>query len=373
MLVRGEGRYTDDLNLPGQAYAAIVRSRAMPMACIKGIDTAAARRRCRACSRSTPAPTCRRRLRHAQMRAAVQEPRRHADEEAAAPGARDRQGALRRRSGRLRDRRDARSQAKDAAEAVVARHRAAARGHAGERGGQARRAAALRRRARTTSRSTIITATPRRSKAAFAKAAHVTRLELRQQPRRRQRDGAARGDRRLRRGERALHLPRRLPGRVRAARPARRHPRRPAGQGARAHRQCRRLVRHEGAGLSRIRLPMLHAARLLGRPVKWTDERSTSFLSDSHGRDHEKVGRARARRRRPLPRGARSPATATWAPISARWRRCRRPLNAVKNMVSVYRTPLIEVVDQVRVHQHDAGHAPIAAPAGPRATTSWSG
>jgi carbon-monoxide dehydrogenase large subunit len=29
----------------------------------------------------------------------------------------------------------------------------------------------------------------------------------------------------------------------------------------------------------------LHAARQLGRPVKWTDERSTSFLSDAHGRD----------------------------------------------------------------------------------------
>jgi len=29
---------------------------------------------------------------------------------------------------------------------------------------------------------------------------------------------------------------------------------------------------------------ILHAARALGRPIKWTDERSTSFLSDSHGR-----------------------------------------------------------------------------------------
>jgi carbon-monoxide dehydrogenase large subunit len=27
-----------------------------------------------------------------------------------------------------------------------------------------------------------------------------------------------------------------------------------------------------------------HAAKVLGRPVKWTDERSTSFLSDSQGR-----------------------------------------------------------------------------------------
>ena len=32
---------------------------------------------------------------------------------------------------------------------------------------------------------------------------------------------------------------------------------------------------------------VLHAARALGRPVKWTDERSGSFVSDSHGRDHE--------------------------------------------------------------------------------------
>jgi carbon-monoxide dehydrogenase large subunit len=29
---------------------------------------------------------------------------------------------------------------------------------------------------------------------------------------------------------------------------------------------------------------ILHAAKALGRPVKWTDERSSSFLSDSHGR-----------------------------------------------------------------------------------------
>ena len=32
---------------------------------------------------------------------------------------------------------------------------------------------------------------------------------------------------------------------------------------------------------------ILHAARLLGRPVKWTDERSGSFLSDHHGRDFD--------------------------------------------------------------------------------------
>jgi carbon-monoxide dehydrogenase large subunit len=32
---------------------------------------------------------------------------------------------------------------------------------------------------------------------------------------------------------------------------------------------------------------ILYASRRLGRPVKWTDERGESFLSDSHGRDHD--------------------------------------------------------------------------------------
>ncbi|MBO1079570.1 xanthine dehydrogenase family protein molybdopterin-binding subunit [Roseomonas haemaphysalidis] len=34
-------------------------------------------------------------------------------------------------------------------------------------------------------------------------------------------------------------------------------------------------------------LCLLHAAKMLGRPVKWTDARTDSFLSDYHGRDHE--------------------------------------------------------------------------------------
>src|SRR3974390_1279177 len=41
-------------------------------------------------------------------------------------------------------------------------------------------------------------------------------------------------------------------------------------------------------GMKNINYPqyvcIFHAAKELGRPVKWTDERSTSFLSDSHGR-----------------------------------------------------------------------------------------
>src|SRR3954465_6189947 len=37
-------------------------------------------------------------------------------------------------------------------------------------------------------------------------------------------------------------------------------------------------------------VPILHAAKELGRPVKWTADRFESFVSDHHGRDHEFVG-----------------------------------------------------------------------------------
>ena len=42
-LLQGQGRYTDDINLPSQAYAAIVRSR-YAHGHIRNIDTSAARR-----------------------------------------------------------------------------------------------------------------------------------------------------------------------------------------------------------------------------------------------------------------------------------------------------------------------------------------
>jgi aerobic carbon-monoxide dehydrogenase large subunit len=89
-------------------------------------------------------------------------------------------------------------------------------------------------------------------------------------------------------------------------------------------------------------LALFHAARVLGRPVKWTDDRSESFVSDSHGRDHEMsaelaldaegnflavrvsgYGNLGAY----VGRGAPGPPTA----------------NAVKNTIGVYRTPLLEV------------------------------
>ena len=51
---------------------------------------------------------------------------------------------------------------------------------------------------------------------------------------------------------------------------------------------------------------LVWASKRVGRPIKWTAERSEAFLTDAHGRDHATQGRARARRRRQLPRPARA-------------------------------------------------------------------
>ena len=128
-----------------------------------------------------------------------------------------------------------------------------------------------------------------------------------------------------------------------------------ARQGARADRQCRRLVRHEGLGLSRVRPAAATPRKMLGRPVKWTDERSESFLSDHHGRDHEFDGRAGARQGRQVPRRAAHRLRPMSAPIIANVGPLMATDSVVKNLVDVYRTPLIEVAIQGRVHQHHAG------------------
>jgi len=87
---------------------------------------------------------------------------------------------------------------------------------------------------------------------------------------------------------------------------------------------------------------LLHAARTLGQPVKWTDERSESFLSDSHGRDHEMVaelaldagGAFLALRVTGYGNLGAWLSNATTIPPT---------LNTVKNIIGVYATPLIQV------------------------------
>jgi carbon-monoxide dehydrogenase large subunit len=89
-------------------------------------------------------------------------------------------------------------------------------------------------------------------------------------------------------------------------------------------------------------LCVLHAARALGRPVKWTDERSGSFVSDSHGRDHrvtaelalDATGHFLAVRLTNY--GNMGAFLANVGPMPS-------TQNAVKNVQSVYRTPLLEV------------------------------
>jgi carbon-monoxide dehydrogenase large subunit len=99
-------------------------------------------------------------------------------------------------------------------------------------------------------------------------------------------------------------------------------------------------------GMKNINYPeyicILHAAKALGRPVKWTDERSTSFLSDSHGRAQQ------IHCELALDRGGRFLAVKVSgygnlgayitgvapSPLS---------LNVGKNLASVYRTPLMSI------------------------------
>ena len=142
-LLRGQGRYTDDVNLPNQAYAYILRS-TIAHGRIKSINTDAAKTMPGVLAIYTGADVTA--LRHAAVGAAVQEQGRLRPEEAAAAGAADRQGALRRRSDRLRGGDDA-GAGQGCRRGDRGRHRAAAgRDHAGP-GGRQGRAGDLRRRA----------------------------------------------------------------------------------------------------------------------------------------------------------------------------------------------------------------------------------
>ncbi len=87
---------------------------------------------------------------------------------------------------------------------------------------------------------------------------------------------------------------------------------------------------------------LAHAARALGRPVKWTDERSGSFVSDQHGRDAEvsaELALDADGRFLALRLAGYGNVGAYLMPVGPN----PPTLNAVKNSPSVYRTPLLEV------------------------------
>ena len=178
---------------------------------------------------------------------------------------------------------------------------------------------------------------------AFARAAHVTRLDIRSQrlvvnamePR----GGIAEYDRKTRRF--TLHLSSQGVKGLQAA---------IAGDilnGA-DPKSVRVLTGNVGGsfGMKIFAFPeygcLMHAARLLRRPVKWTDRRSESFVSDFHGRDHDRhcelaldaKGRFLALR---VTGAANVGAYVT--PFGV----VPPTLNVARNIQSVYRTPLIEV------------------------------
>ena len=336
MLVRGEGCYTDDIKLTGEAYAVMVRSR-IAHGVIKGIDTAAARNMPGVLGVYTGADLAA----YGTLKCIV--PFNNRD---GTPMKRPPRPALATDKVRFVGDpvafvvADTLVQAKDAAEAVevdidalpaVVRPEEAARPGAPLIHDEAPGNVAL----------DYHFGDSEKVAAAFAKAAHVTRLKLSNsrvvvnamEPR------AAIGIHDPASGRFTLHAP---------------------SQGAFGMRgnmaeilkvepkQVRILTGHVGGSFGMKSAPfpeyvcVLHAARALGRPVKWTDERSGSFVSDSHGRDHDLTielaldadGTFLALRITNF--GNMGGFLAQVAPMPS-------TLNTVKNVQSVYRTPLIEV------------------------------
>ena len=93
-------------------------------------------------------------------------------------------------------------------------------------------------------------------------------------------------------------------------------------------------------------LCLAHAARALGRPVKWTDERSGSFMSDQHGRDHEMTAELALSAEgkflalRVTGYGNMGAYLATMGPQPP-------TMNVVRNVCSVYAIPLLEVSTKI--------------------------
>jgi carbon-monoxide dehydrogenase large subunit len=91
---------------------------------------------------------------------------------------------------------------------------------------------------------------------------------------------------------------------------------------------------------------MFHAAKLLDLPVKWTDDRSGSFLSDQHGRDHDfnaelaldSDGNILA---------VRLTGYANVGAYLANVGPLMGSVGVTRNLAGVYRTPLIEVSSKV--------------------------
>jgi aerobic carbon-monoxide dehydrogenase large subunit len=87
---------------------------------------------------------------------------------------------------------------------------------------------------------------------------------------------------------------------------------------------------------------ILHGAKMLGRPVKWTDERSSSFMSDNHGRDHEQIAELAMDAEGHF-LAIRLNGYGNLGGFQGQMAPQPPTLNTVRNVISLYRTPLMEV------------------------------
>ena len=336
ILVRGEGCYTDDVKLPGEAYAVIVRSR-VPHGVIEAIDASAARQLPGVLGVYTGADLAE----YGTLKCIVQFKNRDGTPMKQPP-----RPAL--ATDKVRFVGDPVAfvvaetllEAKDAAEAVdieIDSLAAVVRPEEAARPG----APLLHEEAPGNVALDYHYGDSEQVAAAFAKAAHVTRLKLvnsrvvvnAMEPR------AAIGVYDKASGRFTLHAPSQgvfgLRGNM--AEILKVEP-----------KQLRIMTGHVGGSFGMKAAPfpehvcVLHAARALGRPVKWTDERSGSFVSDSHGRDHELTaelaldGEGNFLAVRITNFGNMGAFLSAVAPMPS-------TLNIVKNVQNVYRTPLIEV------------------------------
>ena len=117
---------------------------------------------------------------------------------------------------------------------------------------------------------------------------------------------------------------------------------------------------------------LLHAARALGRPVKWTDERSGSFVSDSHGRNHDVAGELALDADGTFPRRA-PDELRQYGRVPVAGRADAGHAQCREERAGHVSHAADRSLHQVRCSPIPRMSPPIAAPAGPKATTTWSG
>ena len=371
-LVTGPGCYSDDVNLPGQAYAVMVRS-PHAHARIRGDRRPTPPWRCPACSRCSPAPTVvadgLKPIPHKPWSPASG---RHpaAQHATAAPAftraalsAAGRQGALRRRGGGDGRRGDASPRAKDAAERVAVDYEplpavtdaaAAAEPDAPRlyeddalQRLHRRRASATPRRPTRPSRAPRMSSRSRpgcsaspacRWSRAPRSASTIAATRPLHAPRRQRRRGAARSTS----SPRILGVP---PRTVRVV-----------ARDVGGNFGTRNAIYPEFALVA-------WAARRVGRPVKWTCERSEAFLSDYQGRDLAVEAELALDARRQFPRAC---AARNLSNVGAPHRATSSAgAKGVEIMSSIYRMPAAHFRARA-CSPTRRRRAPIAAPAGRR-------